>query len=266
MLSPIARLAAIVETLRSPQGCPWDREQTHASLKPQIIEEVYELIEAIDSGDDDHIIEELGDVLLHVLFHAQIAAESRRFNFDDVANRVAHKLVARHPHVFQPYPDGAAPVRPRVDLGTVDAVLSHWHRAKQQEKASRQSALDGIAAALPALLKAQKTQERAHRVGFDWKDPRAVLDKVEEELRELRAELGARDSARAAEELGDLLFSLVNLIRFLKLDAEEALNAATAKFAARFRRMEELLKTRGKSPATSTLEEMDAAWNQIKSE
>ena len=252
MVSPIDRLKQIVERLRSPDGCPWDREQTHASLKPHIIEECYELIEAIDDQDDEGMQEELGDVLLQVVLHAQMASEEGRFDFDSVAEVISEKLIRRHPHVF-----GDS------KLATSDAVLKQWDAIKRGEKTDRESALDGVPRGLPGLAKAQKMQSKAARAGFDWPDAVGPLEKVKEEIREIEQ---AGTGEKLAEELGDLLFSVVNFARKSKLDAEELLQAANHKFSDRFRKMEALAASRGLNFSSLTLSEMDQLWNEVKAE
>lgn len=263
MKSGIDRLHEIMTRLRDRQtGCPWDREQTLSSLKPCVLEEAYELLAAMDRPEDEaNHIEELGDVLLQVMFQAVMAEEEGRFTFDDVANGVSDKLVRRHPHVFGD-----------VDAKDSAAVLRNWERIKQQEhrKEARHSALDGVPAALPALIKAQRTQEKAARVGFDWKDAEGPLEKISEELEELKAEIAARksespvDSDRVKEELGDLLFSVCNLARHLKVDSESALEGTTAKFARRFRAVEAAAKSAGRDLKDMTLAEMDEFWEAAK--
>jgi tetrapyrrole methylase family protein/MazG family protein len=250
MVSPIDRLKQIVERLRSPDGCPWDREQTHASLKPHIIEECYELIDAIDDQDDEGMQEELGDVLLQVVLHAQMASEEGRFDFDSVAEVISEKLIRRHPHVFGD-----------TKLATSDAVLKQWDAIKRGEKTDRESALDGVPRGLPGLAKAQKMQSKAARVGFDWPDAVGSLEKVKEEIREIEQ---AGTGEKLAEELGDLLFSVVNFARKSKLDAEELLQAANRKFSDRFRKMEALAVSRGLNFSSLTLSEMDQLWNDVK--
>jgi MazG family protein len=250
MVSPIDRLKQIVQRLRAPDGCPWDREQTHESLKPHVIEECYELIDAIDDKDDQGMLEELGDLLLQVVLHAQMASEEGRFDFDSVADVISEKLIRRHPHVFGD-----------TKLATSDAVLKQWDAIKRREKTERASALDGVPRGLPALARAQKTQSKAARVGFDWANAEGSLQKVKEEIEELeRVETGEK----LAEELGDLLFSVVNFARKSKLDAEELLQAATRKFSDRFRKMEALAESRGLSFSSLTLSEMDELWEQVK--
>jgi MazG family protein len=261
------RLLDLMARLRAPDGCAWDREQTPATLKPQMLEECYEVIEAIDTGSPGHLTEELGDLLLHIVFQAQIAREAGDFTFADVANGIADKLVRRHPHVFG-------------DAKVADAagVVAQWHELKKTEKPERASALDGVPRSLPALMRAEALQKKARQVGFDWPDVRGSLDKVREEVAEVTREIesdlalacaGETRFAAApetAEELGDLLFSIVNLTRHLKLDAEELLTGANDKFARRFRAVEERIKARGKTMTDCTLEELDAVWNAVKAE
>lgn len=250
----MTRLLRIMARLRAPGGCPWDRKQTHHSLRRYAIEEAYELLDAIESRDEVGMVEELGDVLLQVVFHAQMAKERGRFDFEDVARALADKLVARHPHVFG-----------RKKLRTPAEVLAMWHKLKHAEKGhQRPSVTDGVPRHLPALMRAQSVQKKVARVGFDWSRPEEVLEKIEEELGELRRELRRRDRRRMAEELGDLLFALVNFARFKGFDAEDLLNQCTKKFVARFRQAEATLAKRGKKPHESTLEEMEAAWQKAK--
>jgi len=254
--------------LRDPEtGCPWDRIQTLSSLKPCVLEETYELLAAMDRPEDKaNHIEELGDVLLQVMFQAVMAECEGRFTFDDVANAISDKLVRRHPHVF-----GA------VDAKDPATVLRNWEQIKQTEhkKESRHSALDGVPATLPGLLKAQRTQEKAARVGFDWKDAQGPLEKISEELDELKAEIAKLEEGREAvpaelegvkAELGDLLFSVCNLARHLHVDSESAVEGTTAKFARRFRAVEAAAKARGKTLKDMTLAEMDTLWDAAKRE
>ena len=262
-MSGIDRLHDIMVRLRNPEtGCPWDREQTLESLKPCVLEEAYELLAAMDRPEDKaNHIEELGDVLLQVMFQAVMAEQEGRFTFDDVANAISDKLVHRHPHVFG-----------NVDAKDSATVLRNWEQIKQMEhrKESRHSALDGVPPALPALLKAQRTQEKAARVGFDWKDAAGPMDKIREEIAELDEAVAARpsrkpaDSDRVKEELGDLLFSVCNLARHLGVDAESALEGASAKFARRFRTVEAAAKERGRRLPGMTLAEMDELWDEAK--
>ena len=262
-MSGIERLHDIMTRLRDPEtGCPWDREQTLESLKPCVLEETYELLAAMDRpADKANYVEELGDVLLQVMFQAVMAEQEGRFTFDDVANAIADKLVHRHPHVF----------------GTVDAkdsatVLRNWEQIKQMEhkKEARHSALDGVPPTLPALLKAQRIQEKAARVGFDWKDSAGPMEKIREETDELAEAIAERpskrpaDSDRVKEELGDLLFSVCNLARHLGVDAESALEGTSAKFARRFREVEAAAKRGGRSLKDMSLAEMDELWDEAK--
>jgi len=264
-MTGIERLHEIMVRLRDPEtGCPWDRIQTLSSLKPCVLEETYELLAAMDKPEDKaNHIEELGDVLLQVMFQAVMAETEGRFTFDDVANAIADKLVRRHPHVF-----GA------VDAKDAATVLRNWEQIKQTEhkKESRHSALDGVPSTLPGLLKAQRTQEKAARVGFDWKDAKGPMDKIAEELDELKAEIARLDGRDALPselegvkaELGDLLFSVCNLARHLHVDSESAVEGTTAKFARRFRSVEAAAKAQGKSLKDMTLAEMDALWDAAK--
>ncbi|MFH1566751.1 MAG: nucleoside triphosphate pyrophosphohydrolase [Gemmatimonadota bacterium] len=257
-------LVQIMARLRAPDGCPWDREQTHATLRSYLLEESHEAIEAVDAGDDGALCEELGDVLLQIVFHAQIAAEQGRFTIDDVCGAIADKLVRRHPHVF-----GDVQVR------DADHVKANWDQIKRGEKgaaADTHSALDGVPAHLPALLRAQRLQERASQKGFDWDRIDGPLDKVAEELEEVRGAWAAAGSAllepeprrRLEEEFGDLLFALVNAARFLKVTPEDALRRAAGKFETRFREVEKTFRARGRDLDGATLEEMDAIWDQVK--
>src|SRR5881296_2650706 len=247
------KLCEIVAKLRGPGGCPWDREQTHESLLPALIEEAYEVAEAARANDDAHFREELGDLLLLVVMHAEIAREAGRFNIERVLREVSQKLVRRHPHVF-----GASDAR---DAG---AVLKQWEAIKREEKKADSHYLASLPKALPALMRGQKAQSKAARVNFDWTEMRDVVAKLEEELRELKQAIAARDRARIEDETGDLLFAVVNLARKCKIDAESALQKATDKFVARFNRLEDELKARGKKLGDVDLEEMDAIWEEIK--
>lgn len=250
-------LVRVMKRLRAPEGCPWDREQTHSSLKPYMLEEVYEALEAIDAENDSELCKELGDVLLQVVFHAQIAEEEDRFTIEDVAGAIVEKLVRRHPHVFAD-----------AEVDSTEHVIANWEEIKKQERrdAGQQnpSHLDGIPKSLPALMRAQRMQARAARQGFDWREVGGALDKVEEEFAELRRENeeGSTDTVEA--ELGDLLFSLVNVSRFLHVDPEQALQRAIAKFEKRFRSVESALREREQSMRNSTLEELDALWDEAK--
>lgn len=250
-------LVAVMARLRGEGGCPWDREQTHASLKRYALEETYELLEAIDAGDDAGMSEELGDVLLQVLFHAQMAGEERRFAIEEVMTGLRDKLVRRHPHVFG---DEQA--------ADSDAVLRNWERVKALEKPAgdgqEHSLFTSVPRVMPALARAQRIGDKAAGVGFDWPDAAPVWAKVEEELDELKEAAAAGDVNRTEAELGDLLFSVVNLGRFLKVQAEEALTGTIARFQQRFAHIEQELAARGKTVDEASLEEMDELWEQAK--
>ncbi len=249
------RLVNIIAQLRAPHGCPWDRAQTHASLKRYLLEESYELFEAIEQEDSAAMMDELGDVLLQVLLHAQIAAEKRAFTIDDVINNLSAKLIRRHPHVFA-----------EEHAQTPAEVAQKWDAIKRTEKtaAARTSAVDGVPKVFPALMRAEKVQKKAAKVGFDWDQPLAVLAKVDEELTELRQALENADRQGMREELGDLLFAAVNLARFAEIDPEFALQEATAKFMARFRLMEEMIKEQGLDLQRMSLDELDQFWVEAK--
>ena len=248
----LLQLVALVERLRSEQGCPWDRQQTPSSLIPYMLEEAYEVIESIEAGDPQALKEELGDVLLHVVFQSCIAEEQQQFTLAASIQTVVQKLIRRHPHVF-----GDARVQ------NTAAVRQRWEAAKQREK-GRESLLDGVPRTLPALARARRVQEKAAAVGFDWPDIVAVWAKVNEELEELRTAHAATDPEAIAEEFGDVLFSLVNLGRFLHLSAEDALRQASAKFEHRFHGIEQELARRGRRIDEASLEEMDAIWNSFR--
>ncbi len=258
---PLARPGAFetfqdtIAHLRSPEGCPWDREQTHQSLRANLLEEAYEVLEALDADDPARLKEELGDLLLQVVFHSQIAVESGEFSMAEVIAHVNEKIRRRHPHVFGD-----------VKVSGVRQVLENWEQIKQREKAGRgaeTSALDGVPKGLPALAQAAAYGERAARLKFDWSDAEGVLEKIGEELREIAS---AADSARRAEEFGDLLFTLAQLARHWGIDPEAALREANARFARRFRRMEALAAAAGRRLQDLSPEEMDALWNQAKAE
>jgi len=251
--------------LRSPRGCRWDAEQTHDTLRPYLIEEAYEALEAINSGDDEALRGELGDVLLQCVFHAQIAAEGNRFAMKDVVDGLVAKLIRRHPHVFSP--DGA-PLRSsaRARRTPPEAVLEQWTelKAREQKDAGRKArVLSGLPRALPALLRAHKIGARVATVGFDWPSAADVLDKIEEEIRELRAAL-AEGHSRAAEEMGDVLFSIANLARKLRIEPETALAAANDKFTHRFGLVEEHLERQGTDVHAASPADLEAAWDAIK--
>jgi len=258
----MARLRAIMARLRNPDGgCPWDLEQDFATIAPYTIEEAYEVADAIEHGDMAALKDELGDLLLQVVFHAQMAREGGHFDFDDVARGIAEKMIRRHPHVFGD-----------VDIKTADAQTKAWEEHKESERAAkavaegrRPSVLDGVAAGLPALVRALKLQRRAARVGFDWPKAVDVLVKIDEELSEIKQEMSIeRDAARMQDEIGDLLFACVNLARHLEVDPEAALRHANAKFERRFRGVEDRVAAAGRTPAESSLDELEAAWQQVK--
>lgn len=248
-------LVDVIATLRGENGCPWDREQTHSSLKSTLIEETYETVEAIDSGDSNHLREELGDLLLNIMLQAQIADESENFDIYDVIESLTEKLIRRHPHVFG-----------NVDVENADEVVKNWESIKSQEEGyeDRESVLDGIPDALPALLRGQKIQKRAARVGFDWDNISDVFNKVEEELNEVNDSLKNDNQDEIEMEIGDLLFAVVNLCRFVDLQAEETLRKANRKFVNRFKRMETVLNTQGKNISDQSLEELDKIWDVVK--
>jgi MazG family protein len=250
-----AKLCDIVAKLRSSAGCPWDREQTNESLLPALIEEAYEAAEAARTHDDAHFREELGDLLLLVVMHAEIAAEERRFNIEEVISAVSDKLVRRHPHVFG--------TTQACDAG---AVLKQWEAIKREEKKSDSHYLASLPKALPALVRAQKAQSKAARVNFDWTEVRDVMAKVEEELRETKEAIQSQQQELIEDEIGDLLFAVVNLARKCKIDAESALQSATDKFVARFNRLEDELKSRGKKLGAVDLVEMDVIWDAVKND
>lgn len=244
-------LIEIMNTLRGPDGCPWDREQTHASLKPYLIEETYEVLEALDHEDPVHIREELGDLLLQSVFHAQLAKESDQFDIYDVLETIIEKMIRRHPHVFGD-----------VEIHSADEQISHWEKIKFKE--GKKSVIDGVPKTAPALLRAYRIQQKAAAVGFDWPQTQPVFDKVQEEFQELLEAIDQQDEANIEEEFGDLLFSLVNLSRFIKKNPEEALRKATNKFIRRFNALEEHYRKDKKDIRNSSLEEMDRIWNTVK--
>lgn len=246
-------LVEIVRKLRAPDGCPWDREQTHESLRRSLLEECYEVLECIDAKDWDHLYDELGDVLLHVVMHAQIADEYGEFTIDDVTHAICQKMIFRHSHIFGS--DKAADSR---------EVLKLWEERKKKEKGIKTTgeAMDGVSRSLPALLRADKVQNKARQVGFDWDDPQAALAKVREEADEVETAL--KDGTNVEEELGDMLFACVNVARLSGFDSEQALRMATQKFMDRFTRMERAILDDGKQLSSMTLAEMDKYWDKIK--
>ncbi|GAB3805360.1 bifunctional methyltransferase/pyrophosphohydrolase YabN [Virgibacillus kimchii] len=249
------RLREIIAVLRGPNGCPWDRKQTHESLRPYAIEEVYELIDAIDQEDDEHIIEELGDVLLQVMLHSQIGEDEGYFQVEDVIRSLTDKMIHRHPHVFG-----------TTDVETVEEVYKNWDELKKEEKGKEAAAsvLDGIPKHLPSLAKAYKLQQKAAKVGFEWEDVSGVWDKLDEELMEVGEAVQNDDPAEIEKELGDVLFVLANLARYYKINPEVALNRSNTKFVSRFSFIETQLKKQQKDIKQTSLEEMDDLWNQAK--
>ena len=259
---PLSRLLAVMAWLRDRQhGCPWDIDQTFRTIAPYTIEEAYEVADAIERNDLPALKEELGDLLLQVVYHAQMASEAKAFDFADVAATIADKMIDRHPHVFGD-----------LKIADADAQTVSWEarkaaeRAKKNGSAEAAGALDGVARALPALLRAEKIQKRAARVGFDWKSIGPVIDKIEEELGELGRELAAdqKDQARVADELGDVLFAVANLARHCQVDPEAALRSTNDKFERRFRYLEQRLAEQGRKPADAALDEMEALWQEAK--
>lgn len=251
---PLYQLKELAEYLRSENGCPWDRKQTHDSLKKCMIEETYEVIDAIESNNYDDIREELGDLIFQVYAHSQIADEANKFDIDDVANAIIKKLIHRHPHVFST--DSA---------NDADEVLAKWEIIKKKEKEkSNRSLLDGVPMHLPALLKAFRVQEKASRVGFDWKTIEGPIDKIEEELEELKSAHDSMDNENIKEEIGDILFSIVNVCRFMNIDPEEALQKTNNKFIKRFKYIEDEITEQKKEFSDFSLEELDMFWNDSK--
>ena len=250
-----ARLCDIVAKLRAPGGCPWDREQTHESLLPALIEEAYEVAEAARAKNDAHFCEELGDLLLLVVMHAEIAREAGRFDVNKVITEITEKLIRRHPHVFG-----------ESDAKDSGAVLKQWEAIKHKEKKTDTHYMASLPNALPALIRAQKAQSKVARVNFDWNQVGDVIAKVEEELGELKRAIESKDRQSIQDEVGDLLFAVVNLSRKCKLDTESTLQAATNKFVSRFNRLEDELRRTGKKLGDVDLAEMDAIWNKIKLE
>ena len=248
-------LLEIMALLRAPGGCPWDAAQTHESIRKNLIEETYEVIEAINKASPAMLLEELGDLLMQVVFHAQMAKEQGQFDFDDVADGICKKLVERHPHVF-----GA------VHAETEAEALSSWDAVKRKTKgqATTASAMESVPRELPALMRATKIQKKAADAGFDWDDAQGAFDKVGEECAELQQAFAEGDPAAVAEELGDLLFAAVNVSRFVHTDAEEALTAASDKFLARFTAVEQLAAARGIEMKTAGIAALDALWEEVK--
>ncbi len=250
----LAYLAGIVEKLRSENGCPWDREQNHQSLQPCLLEESYEVIEAIQNQDMDNLCEELGDLLLQVVFHAQLAKEEQDFELGDVIEGISQKMIRRHPHVFG-----------QVQVANSQEVLANWDEIKKQEKKqAKKSILDGIPESFTALIKSQKLQKKAAKVGFDWPDYRGAMDKVYEELDEVKEALASGSQEELQKEVGDVFFALVNLARLLKLDSETVLVAANRKFTRRFQQVEQKVQASGRDWSEYSLDELEQYWQEIK--
>lgn len=273
-MNAFGRLLDVLDTLRV--ECPWDRKQTNQSLRPNTIEEVYELCDALLNEDEPNICKELGDVLLHVCFYAKIADEKGQFDVADVCNRLADKLIFRHPHVYHPsqvgapepkplpYGEDAAGQKQESAVSTAQQVIENWEQIKLKEKNGNKRVLSGIPAALPSLIKAYRIQEKTRNVGFDWEDKGDVWSKVREELGELEAELRKEDKARSMEELGDLIFSVINAARLYHLNPDTALENANKKFIRRFEYIEDHSIKSGKPLTEMTIAEMDDLWNEAK--
>ena len=244
-------LVDIMAKLRSTNGCPWDREQTHDSLKPFLLEETYEVLETLDENDFAGLQEELGDLLLQVVFHAQLAQEEDRFTIKDVLETINRKLISRHPHVFG-----------QIEINTSEEQRIHWEHLKKRE--GKASVLDGVPKSLPALLRSHRIQQKASTVGFDWEKEDQVWKKITEEFDELKTAIESKDQEKIEEEFGDLLFALVNLSRFIKVNPEDALRRAVEKFTHRFQKVEKTMEASGKDLKKATLKEMDEVWNRIK--
>lgn len=248
------RLRTIMHRLRAPGGCPWDAEQTHESIITNLIEETYETVDTIQRGDHNHLKEELGDLLLQVVFHSEIAEEAGRYNLNDVARGICDKLVHRHPHVFS-----------QSDATSTDEVLKQWDDIKRKEKGDEEKPyLHGVGKGLPAILRAAKLQKKAAKVGFDWPNEEGVMEKLEEEMIELKSAIQSGDADAIEEELGDLMFSAVNLARFRKVDPEAIMANANAKFEKRFAAMEQSLKANGIILEDASLDQLEAAWQAAK--
>ena len=252
---PLYLLMEIASILRGEGGCAWDREQTAQSLKPYLIEEAYELYDAIEQGDPHEIKEELGDLLYQVYAHSQIASEHDLFTIDDVATGIANKLVHRHPHVFGDE-----------TVSTADEVSDRWEKIKKAEKAHRESILDGVPKHLPALLKAYRVQQKVSRIGFDWEKADDAAQKLEEELNELKEALSLHDQEKIMEEAGDILFSIVNVLRFMKINPEMALRSSTDKFMKRFRQVEKMADRENRSLDSMSIDELEGLWQKAKKE
>jgi tetrapyrrole methylase family protein/MazG family protein len=246
-------LIKIMEMLRGEKGCPWDKEQTRASLKPYIIEEAYELIESIEDDDPDRIHEELGDLLFQIVFQCQLAKENREFTIDDVIEKISKKMIERHPHVFG-----------NADYKTAGEVIVHWEEQKKLEGKLRESILEGIPDSMPSLLRANRLQSRAAQVGFDWEKVEDVLAKLDEELKEFKDAIKTDRREKIEEELGDILFVLVNISRFVNVNAEDALRKTIRKFIFRFRYIETCAAHQDKKLSDMSIDEMDSLWDEAK--
>lgn len=247
------KLLDIMSALRSERGCPWDKEQTRESLKPFLIEETYEVLEALDEGDPEKIKEELGDLLFQIIFHCQIAQENGEFGIDDVIKKISDKMIARHPHVFGDE-----------KFETSQEVLKQWEERKKEEGKLRESILEGIPKELPSLLRAQRLQARAAKVGFDWERVEDVMEKLDEELKEFKTALSNKNQKDIEDELGDIFFVLVNISRFVGVNPEDALRKTISKFISRFRYIEMKAADAGRNLSDMTLEEMEVLWNEAK--
>ena len=246
-------LVKIMEKLRGKKGCPWDKEQTKASLRPYIVEEAYELIEAIEADNPDTIREELGDLLFQIVFQCQLAKEQKEFTIDDVIKKISKKMIDRHPHVFG-----------KADYKTADEVIVHWEEHKKLEGKLRASILEGVPESMPSLLRANRLQDRAAQVGFDWERVDDVLEKLDEELKEFKDAIKTAKQEKIEEELGDIFFMLVNVSRFVGVNAEDALRKTIRKFVSRFRYIETNAARTGKKLSDMTLDEMESLWNEAK--
>lgn len=248
-------LLKIMHILRSPGGCPWDGEQTHSSIRNNLLEEAYEAVDAIDNQDMQALREELGDVLLQVVFHCEMASENGSFDFDQVTDEICRKLILRHPHIFSD-----------VKVSSTDEVLENWDKIKRQEKSQKTytDTLQSVPKSFPALMRAQKVQKRAAAAGFDWDSVDGALQKIQEELQELKNAIDSGIHSDVQEELGDLVFSIVNVARFVKVDSEQSLQMATEKFINRFKQVEQTALKRGIDIDKASLAELDAIWDEIK--
>jgi len=246
-----------MSALRAENGCPWDKEQTRESLKPFLVEETYEVLEALDEGDPEKIKEELGDLLFQIVFHCQMAKETGEFDMDDVIKNISDKMISRHPHVFAEDSD-------KQRFETSEEVLKQWDERKKEEGKIKESILEGIPKELPSLLRAHKLQARAAKVGFDWQRVEDVVEKLEEELHEFRSALKGKEQKEIEDELGDIFFVLVNISRFVGVNPDDALRKTISKFISRFRYIEMKARDAGKILDDMTLEEMDALWDEAK--